>query len=256
MLVDTHAHLFFEDFKDDLDLVIARAKKAGVRKIIVPGTSVQTSRQARELAKKYPGVIYPAVGVHPEEVVERGWALPLRDDLERAVAIGEIGMDGYSAEMQKYMNEQGKLFKAQCLLALEYDLPVIIHTRNSFAEVWGVLESLPAMPRGQFHCFSVDEEALDKIVEAGFYVSFGGNITWSRRVANLVPKARIDRILLETDSPLLVPRDKNGIPMGKSERNEPANVRYLAQKIAELRGSEIVEIEKMTTENAKTLFKL
>lgn len=264
MLVDTHAHLFFEDFKDDLDQVIARAKEAGVTKIIVPGTSVETSQQAVELAKKYPGVIYAAAGVHPEEVLDHslqvspglaGARLNIsaisRDllsgrDLEGVVAVGEIGMDGYSAEMQKCMNEQGGLFKAQCEIALEYDLPVIIHTRNSFAEVWEVLSGLPQMPQGQFHCFSVDPEALEKVLAAGFYASFCGNITWSKRVAKLVPLVPLDRLLLETDSPFMKP----------GERNEPANVRITAQIIADLRGVTLKDLGEQTTENVGRLYKI
>lgn len=269
MLIDTHAHLWWDSYESDLDAVIERAKKAGVEKIIVPGTNIESSKMAVELAKKYPGIIYAAVGIHPEEILEntlkvrpsanglsRGWAHPLRSDLESAVAIGEIGIDLYTEEIQKTLPEQKVLFREQCLLALEFELPVIIHTRNSFAETWEVLESLPEMPKGQFHCFSVDEEALKMVIEHGFYVSFGGNITWSKRVARLVSLVPGERLLLETDSPLMVPRDKDGKPVNNNERNEPANVRILAEKIADLRGVSIQEIEDATTMNAKTLYRL
>jgi TatD DNase family protein len=273
MLIDTHAHLFFEDFGDDLEQVIAQAKVAGLTKVIVPGTSSETSRQAIELAKKYPGFIYAAVGVHPEEILSTNYneetpfacrralldlqlGIPFRESPREIVAIGEIGIDLYTEEMRVKLAQQKELFKSQCLVALEADLPVVIHTRNSFAEVWEVLTALPKMPRGQFHCFSVDEEALSRVVGEGFNVSFGGNITWSKRVARLVPMVPDNRLLLETDSPLLVPRDKEGEPINGSVRNEPANVAYLSAKIAELRGKEVGEIAEITTENAKTLFKL
>lgn len=270
MLVDTHAHLFFEDFKDDLDLVLARARAAGVEKIIVPGTSVETSRLAVELAKKYPGIVYAAAGVHPEEVAGRsfnsdkvrpslassGWALPSRSDLQGAVAVGEIGIDLYTEEMKAKLSVQRELFRSQCMKALEHNLPIIIHTRNSFAEVWEVLSSLPKMPRGQFHCFSVDPEALSKVLAAGFYISFAGNISWSKRVARMVPLVPPDRLLLETDSPLMVPRDKKGKPSAGNERNEPANVRITAQIIADLRGVSLEVLGEQTTANAKRLFNL
>ena len=174
------------------------------------------------------------------------------------------------------MSAQKELFRAQCQLALEFDLPVIIHTRESLAQTLEVIDALPSMPRGQFHCFSHDEEGIKQVLARGFYVSFCGNITWSKRVARLVNLVPTDRLLLETDSPLMVPRDKKGNPiqwgessdhspiiaqgseLGEpgSNRNEPANVRILAEKIAEIRGQSLLEIEKFTTENVKTLFKL
>jgi len=282
MLIDTHAHLWFDDYSIDLEQVIERAKLAGVEKMIVPGTDFASSKKAIELAKKYPGVIYAAVGVHPEELLNRNFEespLWLRELLGNAVAIGEIGTDASTEELRSCMDEQKELFKAQCELALEHDLPVIIHTRDSFEETWEVLTSLPKMPRGQFHCFSVDETALKMVVEHGFCVSFCGNITWSKRVAKLVSLVPDDRLLLETDSPFMMPRDKKGESVhwgangaessdlsfaslqtaGRSEledRNEPSNVRLLAEKIAELRGQSLEKIAEMTTKNAKTLYRL
>jgi TatD DNase family protein len=268
MLIDTHAHLWFEEFGEDLGEVIKRAMRSGVEKMIVPGTDLESSKKAVELARKYPGTIYASVGIHPEEVLNRNLnssrnfeetpfacrralldlqsGIPFRESPRNIVAIGEIGTDKSSTEMQECINEQMELFGQQCKMALEFDLPVIIHTRNSFAETWEVLSSLPKMPRGQFHCFSIDEEALKLVLYQGFYVSFCGNITWSKRVAKLVSLVPDDRLLLETDSPF----------MWKGDRNEPANVRILAEKIAELRGQTFEEIEEMTTENANTLYRL
>ena len=297
MLIDTHAHLWFPEYDNDLDEVIENAITVGVEKMIVPGTNIESSKKAIELAKKYPGIIYAAVGVHPEKLIMHNskeetpptfgvptrdslappveepplntWKLSLRSDLlvarEQIVAIGEIGIDLFTEEIQKTLPEQKVLFREQCLLALEYKLPVIIHTRNSFAETWEVLKSLPQMPRGQFHCFSIDGEALKMVIEHGFYVSFGGNITWSKRVARLVNLVPVNRLLLETDSPFMIPRVNGRVapssstreqPSESQNRNEPANVRLLAEKIAELCGQSIQEIEKMTTENANTLYKL
>ncbi|PIW08303.1 hydrolase TatD, partial [Candidatus Collierbacteria bacterium CG17_big_fil_post_rev_8_21_14_2_50_45_7] len=122
------------------------------------------------------------------------------------------------------MEEQKVLFKIQCELALELDLPVIIHTRNSLSEALEVLDQLPQMPRGQFHCFSHDKEGVKQVLSRGFYVSFCGNIAWSKRVTKLVPLVPLDRLLLETDSPFMKP----------GERNESANVTITAQMIADL----------------------
>jgi TatD DNase family protein len=269
MLIDTHAHMWWPSFmnptkgEDGLDSVLQRAKRAGVEKIIAPGTDLETSRQAIELAKRYPGLIYAAVGMHPEETTTKSYSFDksgfeklIKVNLSRVVAIGEIGIDLFTEEVQQTLPQQQSLFKAQLELASQFELPVIIHTRNSFKEAWEVLKTLPQMPKGQFHCFSVDEEALRLVVEAGFYVSFAGNITWSKRVGRMVALVPNNRLLLETDSPLMVPRDAQGAPIKGTERNEPANVAYLANKLAELRGQTAKEIEQSTTDNAKTLYKL
>ncbi len=249
MLIDTHAHLWWDSYKDDVEAVIERAKEAGVEKMIVPGTNVESSIQAIELAKKYPGIIYPAVGIHPEDV-ESASTEQVRqitsDNKDLVIAIGEIGIDLYTEKEKTTLEAQKVLFREQCELAIEFDLPVIIHTRDSFTETWEVLTSLPTMPMGQFHCFSVDEDAVKRVVEAGFYVSFCGNIMYSKRVAKLVSLVPDERLLLETDSPF----------MRVGERNEPAYVKALAEKIAELRGQTTDKIEEMTTVNAKRLFHL
>lgn len=271
MLVDTHAHLWWESYKDDLDEVVARARVAGVEKIIVPGTNIASSKQAIELAKNYPKFIYAAAGIHPEEIVDQESSdlsfatlqTALRSELwGQVVAVGEIGTDASTKEMQGCMSAQMVLFRSQCELALELDLPVIIHTRNSFAETWEVLQSLSAMPRGQFHCFSVDEVALTQVLSAGFCVSFCGNIAWSKRVAKLVPLVPRDRLLLETDSPFMTPRVAKVPNSGpessepRATRNEPANVRINAELIASLRGESLQVLGQQTTENAKRLFHL
>lgn len=270
MLIDTHAHLWFDDYKDDLEQVILRAKSAGVEKMIVPGTDIESSKCSVELAKGYPGVIYAAVGVHPEEVLGNkssdlsfaSLQTALRSELrECAVAIGEIGTDASTEELKNCMGQQKELFREQCALALEFDLPVIIHTRNSLGEALEILDTLPTMPRGQFHCFSHDEVGLKQVLERGFCVSFCGNITWSKRVAKLVSLVPMDRLLLETDSPFMIPRVAKVLNSGPErselgDRNEPANVAYLAKIIAELRGQNVAEIAKITTDNAMALFNL
>ena len=261
MLIDTHAHLFWDSYKDDLEEVFVRAKAAGVTKIIVPGTNVESSQKAIQLAKKYPSVIYPAVGIHPEEILissentkyeiqNSKQILNLKqmitENREHVVAVGEIGTDASTQELKNCMGEQKVLFREQCEMALEHDLPVIIHTRNSLAEALEVLDALPTMPRGQFHCFSHDEEGVKQVLSRGFYVSFCGNIAWSKRVAKLVPLVPSERLLLETDSPFMKP----------GERNESANVTITGQIIADLRGVSLQALGEQTTENAIKLFKL
>ena len=249
MFIDTHAHLWFEDYKHDLDEVLKRANEAGINKYIVPGTDIESSRKAIELAKKCPGLVYAAVGVHPEEIIgsensyeETPFAcrralldlqsgIPFRES-PQIVAIGEIGTDASTEELKNCMGAQKELFKTQCELAIEHDLPVIVHTRESLSEALLVLDSLPKMPRGQFHCFSHDEEGVKEVLKRGFYVSLCGNISWSKRVAKLVSLVPDDKLLLETDSPLMVPRDKKGkainynndrVAPSSSTREQPFN---------------------------------
>ncbi|PIW08508.1 hypothetical protein COW38_00635 [Candidatus Collierbacteria bacterium CG17_big_fil_post_rev_8_21_14_2_50_45_7] len=144
------------------------------------------------------------------------------------------------------MGEQRELLRKQCELALEHDLPVIVHTRNSLKKALEVLDGLKKMPRGQFHCFSHDEAGVKEVLSRGFCVSFCGNIAWSKRVARLVPLVPIERLLLETDSPFMLP----------GKRNEPSNVTITAQMIADLQGLSLKVVEEQTIKNAKALFKL
>jgi len=253
MLIDTHAHLWFPEYENDLEEVMARAKAAGVGKMIVPGTSLESSKMAIALAKKYPGVLYASVGVHPEELLNHNFEetpLGLREliaeNREWIVAIGEIGTDASSEELKNCMGEQRELLRKQCELALEHDLPVIVHTRNSLKKALEVLDGLKKMPRGQFHCFSHDEVGVKEVLSRGFCVSFCGNIAWSKRVARLVPLVPIERLLLETDSPFMLP----------GKRNEPSNVTITAQMIADLQGLSLKVVEEQTIKNAKALFKL
>lgn len=253
MLIDTHAHLWFDDYRYDLGEVLARAKAAGVEKMIVPGTDSESNLKAIELAKKYPGVIYAAVGIHPEETVSLNFQIPIynlqtliAENRDQLVAIGEIGTDKFNKLTSQQTNDQLELFRVQCELALEHDLPVIIHTRNSLSEALQVLDALPTMPKGQFHCFSHDEEGVKEVLARGFYVSFCGNITWSKRVAKLVSLVADERLLLETDSPL----------MWAGARNEPSNVAILAEKIVQLRGQNMDKVAEMTSNNAIRLFRL
>lgn len=263
MFIDTHAHLWWDSYSNDLMAVLDNAKQSKVEKMITPGTDIQSSQLAINLAILYPGRIYAAVGIHPEETTMSNFVFDINvlkqlisKNTSSIVAIGEIGIDLFNEDVKLTLDKQKEIFKSQLLLAHELNLPAIIHTRNSFAETWEVLTSLPHMPKGQFHCFSIDEESLKLALNAGFYISFGGNITWSKRVARLVPLVPNNRLLLETDSPLMVPRDTKGIPIGGETRNQPANIKYLAEVIAQLRKQSTSEIEEMTTSNANSLYKL
>lgn len=254
MMIDTHCHLTDKRFKDDLGGVVDEAKEKGVTQFIVPATDLKDSQKVVALTKKY-SELFGLVGVYPgnaekisdtEEMVER---LRILLSKGKIAGIGEIGLDCYWNKRD--IEKQKEVFKAQLELAIELDLPVVIHSRSSGDEIKAVFSEMDVLPRGQFHCFGESVEFLNYVLSKGFYVSFCGNITYSsandlRELAKVVP---LERLLLETDSPYLPPRELRG------SRNTPANVKMTAEFLAELKGVSFEELELATTRNAKELFK-
>ncbi len=251
-LTDTHCHLDFPDYKDDLEEVLSRASGAGVVRIIVPGTSISSSQKAIELARKHPN-IYAACGVHPHEadkVTDPDMAelreMAAKD--EKIVAIGEIGLD-YYRKFSKIENQK-KLFNNCLDIAKEFDLPVILHNREAGEDFLKVLKGYDL--KGVVHCFSQDERLLEELLERGFYISFAGNITYPKasKLRELAGKVPIERILLETDSPYISPEPVRG------KRNEPVNVKYLVSIYSEIYSLSKGDIARITTHNANELFSL
>lgn len=255
MLVDTHCHLWSERFSGELDSVIGRAREVGVTKMIVPGTEPKTWNESVELSKKYHGEVWAAAGWYPGEITSENIEQEIeelrkfvRANREYVVAIGEIGLDRYSLDKQKDIEVE--VFKKQMELAVELDMPVVVHNRGCEAEIRDVLSSIKNLPRGHFHCFSGSKIWLDYLVKQGFYVGVCGNVTYKSnnellKVAKNIPN---ERLLLETDSPYLPPIGKRG------ERNEPSNVKITAQIIAREMGMSLEEIERQTSENAERLY--
>lgn len=263
MLIDTHCHLTDKKYTNISD-VIELAKRAGVEKMIVPGTDLDDSRKAIEIADNYEQV-WAMVGVHPENIAHLSFSIAQsRAELARmvgsskkVVGIGEIGLDNYlrtreikNSRTRGQMKRQIEVFKMQLELAAELNLPVVIHMREAEEEMRGVLDELTELPRGQFHCWSGREELLKLVLEKGFYVSFCGNITYPsadnlRRLAKLVP---LDRLLLETDSPYLSPEPVRG------SVNIPSNVKILAEYLANLLRIPVEILVNQTTKNAKCLY--
>ncbi|MFQ6112973.1 MAG: TatD family hydrolase [bacterium] len=253
MLIDTHAHLYFNHFDADREDVIQRAFDAGVKKIINIGVDLDTCRQSIELAEKNAG-LFAAVGIHPNDSTkldENSLATLMEFTRHpKVVAIGEIGLDFYRERAPIEIQRQA--FRKQIALAKDEALPMVIHNRQAVREILDILkEEGTEGLGGVFHCFSEDERIAEEVLEMGFHISFTGNLTFKKsnlpQVAQMVP---LERLLLETDSPLLSPEPKRG------RRNEPAHVVYIAQKLAEIKGSDVSEIEKITTDNAVSLFGL
>lgn len=251
-LVDTHCHLDFPHFDADREAVIARAQEAGVGRILVPGTNLETSRRAVRLAGAHPEV-FAAVGVHPNSAAGFG-SEELKELRELArsqkvVAIGEIGIDLYWKAAP--LETQTRAFRAQLNLAAELEKPVIVHDRDAHAEALAVLRDQPPPAGAVLHSFSGDMALAEAAFALGFCLGVDGPITYKKNEAlrAIFSAAPLDRILIETDAPYLTPQARRG------QRNEPGYVRFVADKLAEVRGMTLSETARATTANAARLFR-
>ena len=269
MFIDSHAHLFYPDYKDDIDEVIRRAVDAGVKFFVVPGTNVETSKQAIALSDRYPAV-YACVGIHPLDMAEADDAA-LREieklsEHKKVVAIGEIGLDYYYDTTPK--EKQLRMFRSQIEIAIRRNLPIVVHTRDSMDDAVSTVEEIMQKneywrsqqatsnsrflaPKGVFHCFSGDVQTARRLFAFGFLVSYPGIVTFKNSPAIETLKAiGYDHIMLETDSPYLTPAPHRG------KRNEPMYIPGIAKKIAEICAATEEDVARTTTYNAKRLFNI
>ena len=252
MFVDTHAHLCYAQFDGDRTQAIERALQAGVARIVDVGTNLTRSRSAVELARTQT-CVSATVGIHPHEVVDAPEDLTdfevLLSDPD-VVAVGETGLDFYRDYAPQDLQE--RLFRAQIRLALDHDLPVVVHSRGAETRVLDLLEQEgEGRLRGVLHCFGGSMAEAQRAVHRGFYLGFGGTLTFrnSDRMS-IVRGIPDDHLLLETDCPYLAPAPYRG------KRNEPAYVRDIAEFLAETVRQPVDRIAETTTENAKKLFGL
>jgi TatD DNase family protein len=252
-LIDSHAHIYGREFQNDFVEMLDRAKEAGLSHIIVPGGDLETSREACELAAGYE-MIYSAVGVHPHDadrVGEKCYDIirEMAANNPKVVAIGEIGLDFYRDRSPR--EDQERVFRRFIRLAREVALPLIIHDRDAHDRVMRILiEEKGSEAGGVLHCFSGDLKMAMECLEMGFYISIPGTVTYpaNEQLREVVRGIKIERLLLETDSPYLAP-----IPF-RGKRNEPAHVRIVAEKVAELKGLSVGDVARITALNAKRLF--
>ncbi|HEX8995333.1 MAG TPA: TatD family hydrolase [Ktedonobacterales bacterium] len=253
-LVDSHAHVQMRQFDADRASVIQAAFEAGVTRMVTPGVDVETSRLAINLAERYPGQVFAAVGTHPHDATTlTAEALDQQRELARSphvVAIGEIGLDYYRNLSPR--DVQRDAITRQFALARELGLPVILHNRESHADMIALLRAEGQGLRGVFHCFIGDQAMARDALDLGFYLSFAGPVTYPKNteLAEVAAWAPLDRILVETDCPYLTPTPFRG------QRNEPRHVAQVARRIAELRGVTIDQMAEATSRNAATLFRL
>ncbi len=252
MIIDTHAHLYLEQFDQDLDQVMARAQENGVQKILLPNIDSKTIQSMYALEQKYPDMVMAMMGLHPCHVQEdyQEELIIIKKELDRRsfIAVGEIGIDLYWDK--QYVVQQKEAFITQCRWAAALDIPVVIHARESLEILLDILEHIGLEHlQGVFHCFGGDRVALDRVRELGFYIGLGGVITYkSSNMGKVLRSSDIDRIILETDAPYLAP-----VPF-RGKRNESSYLPFIVQKLADILDLPAGEIEKRTTNNAKRLF--
>jgi TatD DNase family protein len=251
-MVDTHSHLYADEFVEDLELVLERSRVAGISKVYLPAIDSHSHTQMINLADKHPDICIPMMGLHPCYVNEqyeselgivRSWL-----DKRPFAAIGEIGLDFYHSV--EFKTQQERAFQIQIEWALEKELPIVIHSRSSMDEcIKMVAQHGKGKARGIFHCFGGDERQAKKVIELGFYLGIGGVVTYKNAgLTKIVEETSLEHLVLETDAPYLSP-----VPF-RGKRNESSYVVHVAQKISELKKITIEEVDEITTANAKKIF--
>ena len=251
-MIDTHAHLFWNDFDKDLPDVLQRAKDAGVSRVITVALDRETGRRCLEIADAHPDMIAATMGVHPSEasnVTEDDllWIEAQAGD-PRIIAIGEIGLDYYRGETNQ--SEQETLLERMLELARQLALPAIIHHRKAGKRTLEIVRQ-SGVSRGVFHCFSEGIEFAREALNLGFHISFTGNITYKKsHLPEVVAFIPLERLMLETDAPFMAPVPHRG------KRCEPAMVKEIAEKIADIKNVNFETVDRITTETATELFSL
>jgi TatD DNase family protein len=253
-IVDTHTHLYLEQFKEDIDCVISKAKENGVNKFIFPAIDSSHFQDMHDLKNKYPESVYLMTGLHPTDVKEN-----YKEELDfvtktlknhNYVAIGEIGIDLYWDK--SFLKQQQEAFRFQIRLAIKNDLPIVIHCREAFDEIFEILnqENCGTL-RGVFHCFTGDLDQAKRAISLGFLLGIGGVVTFKNGgIDKFLNQIDLKHIVLETDSPYLAPTPFRG------KRNESSYIIYVLEKLSELYKIQKEEIALVTTNNAKKMFSL
>ena len=267
-LADTHCHLNFKDYTQDLPGILDRARAAGISRILVPAIDLKSSGDILDLVESDP-ILFAAVGIHPNSGTtwDSTTIVSLRElaNHPQVVAIGEIGLDYYRDRTPREL--QKKILKEQLSLALEMDLPAILHVRNGSEEDRSCVEDLLSIledwtaareshlskrnhPPGVVHSFSGNTEESKRALKAGFYIGITGPVTFKKadQLRDVVKETEISRLLVETDGPFLTPQPFRG------KRNEPAHVRYIIDKISEIKGLTFEETARQTADNAAIVF--
>ncbi len=253
-IIDTHTHLYLKEFKDDINAVIKRGKAEGVEKYFLPAIDSEVINELLLMEQTFPQVCFAMMGLHPCSVKENyleelkiveGWLAK-----RKFAAIGETGLDFFWDKT--FIKQQYESFHRQIEWGLQYDLPIVLHTRNAMQESIEVIKAYSSKPiKGIFHCFSGTQQNANDIIDLGFYLGIGGVITYKNSgLAEVIKEIDLKYLLVETDAPYLTP-----VPF-RGKRNEPAYIKYVVEKIAEIKNISSEEVAEITTRNAENIFKM
>ena len=252
IITDTHCHLYSEEFDADIEAVLQRAEAESVKKFYLPCIDSTAIDAMMELERRFPQKCIPMMGLHPCYVKEnyRQELSIVQEWLGKRsfAAVGEIGLDFYWDKT--YVTEQEEAFKTQLVWSIQYGLPVSIHTRNAMQETINIVkEYTPKGARGIFHCFSGSYESAKEIIKTGFYLGIGGVITYKNAgLKEVLEKIDLQHLVLETDAPYLTPVPYRG------KRNESSYLKYVIERLAEVKNCSILEVAAVTTANAEKIF--
>jgi len=251
-LIDTHCHLYAEEFEADIDLVMQRAASEGIEKFYLPAVDSESIDAMLALSKKYPGKCIPMMGLHPCHVkagylkeldIVKSWLAK-----EKFAAVGEIGLDFHWDKT--FTDQQYAALRMQIELSLQYDLPIILHTRDAMQETIDVVkEFVPRGAKGIFHCFGGSYENALEIIGAGFYLGIGGVLTYKKSgLSEVLEKIDLQYLVLETDAPYLSP-----VPL-RGKRNESSYLKYIIARLAAIKKTSVEEVARITSANAEKIF--
>lgn len=251
-IIDTHCHLYVKAFKNDIDAVLERAAAEGVAKFYLPAIDSEETANMLALEARFPDKCIAMMGLHPCSVKEdyKAELAHVEEWLakRRFVAVGEIGLDFYWDKT--FVEQQYEAFRQQIEWALQYDVPIVIHTRNAMQETINVVKEYKQRGlRGIFHCFSGSYESAVQIIDAGFYLGIGGVLTYKNAgLPEVLAKIGLEHLVLETDAPYLTP-----VPF-RGKRNESSYLKYVIEKLAETKGESLATVAAVTTANAQKIF--
>ncbi|CAN5331157.1 TatD family hydrolase [soil metagenome] len=252
MFIDTHTHLYLDDFKNDIDHIIDKAISEGVTKFYLPAIDSTVTDSLLSIENKYPGICFAMAGLHPCSVKEN-----FEEELQHVqsllkqrkfVAIGEIGIDLYWDKT--FLKQQTEVFEIQMQLALDHSIPIVIHSRNAMGECIDAVKPFSDKGlKGIFHCFSGTEKEATKIIDMNFLLGIGGVLTYKNSgLADALKNININFMVLETDAPYLTP-----VPF-RGKRNESSYIKIIAQKLSEIKKISLDEVARITTGNAQLIF--
>lgn len=256
---DSHSHYNDEKFNEDREQIIKETYEAGITKFVCAGYNIESSLFSLEISKKYE-FIYSICGISPNDIpqseqqlwkdIDEISQIVKNNNSKKLVAIGEIGLDYYWNKENKELQKQA--FIKQIELANELELPIVIHSRDASVDTLDIIRNNKVEKAGIFHCCQLNQELVRQALELGYYISFAGPITFknSKNAPEIIKMVPMDRILIETDSPYLSPEPNRG------KRNDCRNVKYVAQKIADVKGITIEEVAQKTYENAMRIFNI